>query len=309
MAERVEKELKEMKEIREKEAQNDECNTQFCENEDNIKNIAKTGTISSFGRMKNTFRNLINVKENFFGKNNEKEKSDITALDWLKKSAESLNKGQTKEASKAVQKGLKIDPQEIELWLFQAKIYDLNNMPRNALKSLDSALKINPQNQTALSNKGSTLSKLGKYAEALEFCESAVKINPNDKEAWNNIGGCLENMNKFNEALVAFDKAITIDKDFVLALFNKGSVLTTMGRYSEGVNLLERMLSCDPSPAFASLAWYNIGICYGKLGDYSSGLDAYDNALNINKNFTAARQNREMLLKLMQILPDHRREK
>lgn len=120
--------------------------------------------------------------------------------------------------------GERIEPQDIDKWLF----------------------------------KGYALSKEGRYKDALKCAEKVLKNNPNNTEAWHLKGGLLFFSGEQEAGLKCFDKALELDPKRVDTWAVKGNCLYDVGRYEEAISCCNRALELDPSDEYVKDCKKNI---------------------------------------------------
>ncbi|HEY9711253.1 MAG TPA: tetratricopeptide repeat protein, partial [Oculatellaceae cyanobacterium] len=139
-----------------------------------------------------------------------------------------------------------------------------------AVEAYDQALKgeINPDDKPALAsiwaNKGVALWQLKQYPKALESTNKAIELNPESFEGWYNQGVILVDLKKYSQALAAYDRANRISPNNVHVLTGRGIALAGLSRYQDAIA-------------------------------------AFEEALNIDPNYTLAQQNRDRVLRTLQV--------
>ena len=79
-----------------------------------------------------------------------------------------------------------------------------------ALDLVNKGIRLNANNANVWYNKGIILFKLCRYRDALNSFSQAADIDPEFTEAWYNKGVVLMNLQKYHEAISAFDKVLKI---------------------------------------------------------------------------------------------------
>jgi tetratricopeptide (TPR) repeat protein len=162
--------------------------------------------------------------------------------------------------------------------------------------------------------------QLQRYNDAILGLDQGLALYPEDNMLWNNKGYAYYNLGKNKEALVAYNKAIQYEPDYTIALINKGDALSKTGDYPGAVAAYTRALETDPgnqdattglssaqrAAASASalsaanesraVQFYNEGVDFVKLGQYSAAIASFDKSIAISPDATAARQDREIAL-------------
>lgn len=83
--------------------------------------------------------------------------------------------------------------------------------------------------------------------------------------------------------------AIDGSDDFTTAIFARAYAYSCDGKPEMAMHDLDELLAIDPSMLYA---WYNKGVIYYELSDYTSAIEAFDRALQIDPEFGEAYFNR-----------------
>ncbi len=73
---------------------------------------------------------------------------------------------------------------------------------------------------------------------------------------------------------------------------NKGVVLSRLGKFTDAIEAYDQALKIDPN---YSSAWNNKGVALSRMGKYSEAIKAYDQALMIDQNYSALYENHVIL--------------
>jgi len=104
--------------------------------------------------------------------------------------------------------------------------------------------------------------------------------------------GIIHNRNgDLAAARADFDAAIEMDGALAEAYLNRGNTHFHGARYDEALADYEHSLTLGVQKPWA--AWYNIGLVYDAKKDVEKAREAYEKALELNPNFTLARQKLE----------------
>lgn len=104
--------------------------------------------------------------------------------------------------------------------------------------------------------------------------------------------GIIHNRNgDLSAALADFNAALAINDGLAEAYLNRGNAYYLSGRYDDALADYEHSLALDVRKPWA--AWYNIGLVYDAKKDADKAREAYEKALELNPNFTLARNKLE----------------
>ena len=95
-------------------------------------------------------------------------------------------------------------------------------------------------------------------------------------------------LDRLQEALDALNKAIELDPRNSIAWFNKGCIFGRLGRYEEALDACNKAIEINPQYANA---WYNKGNALYELEKYQQALEAFSNAIEINPQNALAYRN------------------
>lgn len=140
----------------------------------------------------------------------------------------------------------------------------------------------------------------GNGEEALAACDRALEIDSEESTTWTNRGVHLGNLGRYEEALSSHDRAIEFNPDYSLALANRAFALSGLGRYEEALQSCQLALDKDGewgegTIAGAAVAWNNLGVAYYWLDRDEDALDAFEQAVSIDSNYSLAQENVELM--------------
>lgn len=169
------------------------------------------------------------------------------------------------------------------------------------------ALELNPRRAETHNNLGVALARQGKLAEAEEHYRAALRWQPNYAEAHSNLGALRFQQGDLDAALRAFQRAIAEKPDYLNAYLNMGDVLLQraqqVGNGMECASDMERALECYEKAATINprhpLPFFKIGRLYLACNAPEAGIIALQRAVQLDPNFTAAREQLEHVLKLL----------
>lgn len=224
-------------------------------------------------------------------------------------------------------KTLKRYEEDAELLTQLSIVYELLEEYQKSKECLQRALKSNPKCPRARYIQGIDLQNEGKLKEAEAEFKIAIENYPKyaDKmldehlsEAHTNLGTVLYLQGKQEEAVRAWRLAITYDSENSEAknnlrefskkpkekidleedyeyLMDRGSSLSETGRISEAIKVLEKALAIKPDNALIN---YNIGLVYGKNGDFDKALKHFEKFLDLDPKHKEAQKIKELVKKI-----------
>lgn len=159
------------------------------------------------------------------------------------------------------------------------------------------------------------LSLLGTHADPVSNTLAALELNrqralndPQNAFAWFNMGSsyvalaqldaAAYNPLAYEYAAVAFDKAREIGLPWRMLWYQFGpyEAYNAVGRYQDVIELARIQLNEPGTSQYIEETYYYAGVAREGLQDYQRALSNYDMALQLDRNFTPAREARERLM-------------
>ena len=178
--------------------------------------------------------------------------------------------GKLREAARAHEEALKIDPTIVQAHVNLISIYGRLKEPDKAEEHYHKAVQLAPDEEGAHYNYGVLLFGIGRYEEAETALRKGLEINPSHAEAHNNLGVLLEQRGMFREAEAEFQKAVEHGPGYRLAHFHLGRLLVNRNDYKAGIQHLLRTLAPedDSTPGYL----YALGAAYARAGDRENAI-------------------------------------
>ncbi|MEG3150018.1 tetratricopeptide repeat protein [Sphingomonas sp. ZT3P38] len=143
----------------------------------------------------------------------------------------------------------------------------------------------------ALYNRGWILADRKENAKALADFEQAHALRPNDVDTLNSIGSMLIRLDRHEEALVRFDAALAIDGRNAEALFGRADANYNLGRWRAAATAYHARAAL-PKPLDALVLEAK---SLSQAGDSKAAMAAYDRAIRLDRQSTAALTGRAAL--------------
>jgi len=70
-----------------------------------------------------------------------------------------------------------------------------------------------------------------------------------------------------------------VDKMFLLTYYNMGMNYGKLGQYKKAIKVYEKVITINPQDSYA---YYNMGIDYGKLEEYEKAISSYKKVIELN---------------------------
>ncbi|MGB8353555.1 MAG: tetratricopeptide repeat protein [Chthoniobacteraceae bacterium] len=157
----------------------------------------------------------------------------------------------------------------------------------------------NPHSWQAHSHYGAILYNEGDVDGALEHWTRCVELKPYIYEVHNNRGLALMKKGRMDEALEEYKKAVDIDNTQFPVVMNYADGLRIARHFDEAIKQYKRLLELsaeNPSP----IVYLDMGVSYFEMGRLDDSIDAFESALRIVPQYTAARQDLDRVLQAKQ---------
>lgn len=173
----------------------------------------------------------------------------------------------------------KSSDQKLEM-LFEvvAVLEEFNEFDR-ALGYLQKGLKIDPANSQIFGELGFIFEKLNRTEEAIDAYVNMLDADPFLPFGWANLGNLYAKLGKNEPAIESFDYAIALEPDGAMTYFSKANTLANMGEFEEALEIFFEYLELEGGDS--SIAFCCIGECYEKLGDFENAAEYYRKTLEV----------------------------
>jgi len=152
---------------------------------------------------------------------------------------------------------------------------------RSAVQVYLRAVTLEPQDFDTNLNLSACYFQLGKYEMAEHYCTAAIAINPRSPQAHSNLGIIYDSQNKLYEAVREYNTSLELDLNQPKLLLNLGSTYVRQGRLKPAIRVFTTAAQQDP---LSSAPWEQMGACYFHLRDFPKAMEAYNKALELDRN-------------------------
>jgi tetratricopeptide (TPR) repeat protein len=163
-------------------------------------------------------------------------KLDPTSSDGLRMKTKILvDRGQAAEAVAILDRALKSEPDNTELWLSRAQVnVKASRLPR-ALQDFAEARKRSAGNAARLNSLCWDQATLGvALADALADCDAALRLAPQSAATLDSRGFVLLRLGRYKESVEAYDAALKLRPDQGASLFGRGLSKLRLGMKADG---------------------------------------------------------------------------
>lgn len=212
------------------------------------------------------------------------------------------NKNTTKEPTKkvetvkdpltAINDSIKADPNNINLYISKAKLFEQQGKVERSLEELDRALKIDSNNIEGLMQKSNIYYKTQRFTLAKEHAEKVMKLDDKNVESRLRMAWIYYTLNNSDKCFELISEALKIDLYNANAYFIKGLMYKAEGKYKLAVSSFRTATEQDND--FYS-AWVQLGLMHA-LADDNLAVAYYDNAIRVDPKGIDARYSKAMFL-------------
>jgi len=125
------------------------------------------------------------------------------------------------------------------------------------------------------------------YSTAMLKIEQAMEIDANAPLVQNALAYVYEKQGDTEKAEETYKKAIRIDGNFSPARINYGNFLFKQGKIDDACKQFEAASSHEFYDRRAG-AFFNLGLCEKKRGNYEEALDAFSRSVGLDRNYSQA---------------------
>lgn len=174
-----------------------------------------------------------------------------------------LNKKDTAEAAKWIDKSLEIDPYDASTWTIKANMSLARRKWNDANAELDKAIHLKPKEVGNYINRALARLNINNLRGSMDDYDMAIDLDPNNFLAHYNRGLLRVQLGDDNRAIEDFDYVIRMEPHNYMAIFNRGSLNEKTGNIRGAIRDYTTVI--DQFPDF----WTGLNSrarCYRKLG-------------------------------------------
>ncbi len=195
--------------------------------------------------------------------------------------AQSLELQKKPEAAEAYRNYLAVQPsdaaaeQRVIHSLMEQKKYDA------ALVELDKLPKTDPPNLETLKLRADILIGQKKTDEAIAVLQQAIQLAPTDAQLHGGLGRLYMDKRDYASAEKELKAALNLDRNNVVYWKDLSSTFYLAGNYPAALTTMDLI---DKQEAPGAGAWFFRALCYDKLNQAQSAIDAYRKFLELDQN-------------------------
>jgi tetratricopeptide (TPR) repeat protein len=131
------------------------------------------------------------------------------------------------------------------------------------------------------------LRQQGDLVGAMHQLEQIALTTPASVPVLYELGRAKFQLGSVPAAVTQYRAALALDPDHAPSAYELGSILVTLGQLKEGIQHLQHAVAVSPT----ALAFYDLGIAYGRAGDPQAKLEALNQAIALEPGYADAHLN------------------
>jgi protein arginine N-methyltransferase 7 len=186
--------------------------------------------------------------------------------------------GKYKECIEYYNKAAKLSPKMADIYYNIGLAYYYQRQFKQAITYCLKAIDLSPKYTEAFGAMAMAYRDFGLSDMAVKTIKKAIEIDPNYAGGYNILANCYEDRGWHNEAIEMYRRAIILRPDY--AFYNLGVVLDETGQYEGAVDAYNQALKLDKNAD----TYYNLGQSYMGSRSYYNAQDAFKESIKINNS-------------------------
>ena len=204
-----------------------------------------------------------------------------TALSLYAHSRLALLEGDTARALALLHEAQTADPLSGYLLVAEAELRLKINQIAEAQTAIDKAIKVEPDNFEAHLLGGTIMATLGRDREAVVYLRNAVRLGPSKEDAVLQLTSSLLKLFEYEESVNALKELTRLDPDSAAGFYYLGKTYSQMKLYREAVGYYQRAMELRPDFYQAAI---DQAVSLEAVGDYDRAIAAYQVLIDATEN-------------------------
>lgn len=167
------------------------------------------------------------------------------------------------------------------IWLTLSSSYVLASQPKDAQRAFEKTITLDPENAFAWSKFGYFLVNSGQPADAISKFNEAIKIDAQNSYAWFGLGRAYHELGDNANSVYALEQSVVLDPSQAYWLWELGLVYNEINRHADAVMALRKAAQLSPDDA---RIWKDIGGAYHCVKQDKDSVIAFERAVKLNPN-------------------------
>jgi adenylate cyclase len=208
--------------------------------------------------------------------------NELNAMDWFRKGyVLRYSDKNNKEAMKAFDKAIEIDPNYAKAYAQRGIIYNEWRQYLKALKESEQAIKLDPNLAWGFNCRGVAYTGLMNYQEAIQDFNRALELEPKFVWPYCNRSWAYFMLKNYHESLEDANKAIELAPEFSNAYFRRGMAFASLNKFQDAIKDFDKAIELDPT---FSLSFLHRGYTFLKLDKTEQALEDLKRAASLGNN-------------------------
>ncbi len=183
-----------------------------------------------------------------------------------------------REALKAFDKAIEIDPNYAQAYLQRAYIYNDGGQYPESLRESDRAIKLDPKLAMAFNSRGVARTGMRDYREGIKDFNKAIELDPKYASPYYNRSLANYGLKNYRQGVEDANKAIQLDPNTPYSYYHRARSLAALGNYQEAIEDYGRAIQIDPTHSFS---FYSRGLAFMDLGKEEQALEDFKKAASL----------------------------
>jgi superkiller protein 3 len=195
---------------------------------------------------------------------------------------------QYEEAVNAYRQAIDLNPQYARPWKSLGDVYRAQHRPEGVMEAYQQAIALEPGYAWPYHSLGLIYKNKGAFPQAITYYQQAIDRHPQDTDravSWNGLGNVYLEMGRYNDAADAYRQAIQLNPADAWPYHNLGFVSKQQGVYPQAIGLYLQAIERFEGDRYKAISWNNLGNVYSVLGRNQDAVEAYQQAIALNKNY------------------------
>jgi len=184
------------------------------------------------------------------------------------------------KSAASYEKATQLDPWSFKDFFQLGQLYQVMGKLPQATKAFGRACELKPEDIDAHIAAARCYLQVKDYDQALMYGRHAEQIDPNTLQVQKLLAEIYQARKKYKRAIRHYTRALRIDSSDTGIVISLAICYIKAGDYSSAVPLLMFVSQDRPD---SSIAYQYLGYCYWKLGEPEKAIEAYNNAIKIDK--------------------------
>ena len=180
--------------------------------------------------------------------------------------------GRLDYAAMSYRDALALDPNCADAYRYMALVFTRQEKYDNALAELKQAIRIEPEAATAHGQLGDVYYRMGRYSDAVTAYSKTISLDRKSAEAYYGLAQCYRQLGQASNEIQAYRSALAITPDMLPVLVDLGTAYLNQGNYDAAIQHYVRAARLKPDDAWIHRS---IGVAYSQKGEFSKAIGAF----------------------------------